>query len=69
MPQKPSDMAVMRGGFRDGWVYFEADLEQEQHATEYMGRLMAYAPTGRYEPHPTWPEQSCHIWQLRQEAA
>jgi hypothetical protein len=61
---KALPMVIFRGGFRDRWVYFEADALAEQRATEGSGRRMVYVPTERFERHPLEPEHSCRVWEF-----
>lgn len=56
-------MVMFRGGYRNRWIYFEADAEAERAATAAMGREMVYAPTGETEPHPDTGEP-CTVWKF-----
>jgi hypothetical protein len=63
-PYGDRQLVIFRGGFRDKWVYFEADALAEQAATEAQGRAMVYAPTPRREPHPLHPSYICQVWEF-----
>lgn len=57
-------VVLFRGGYRDGWCYFEADAEQERRSTEHVGKTMLYVPTDRFEAHPQFPAVSCRVWKF-----
>jgi hypothetical protein len=56
-------IAIMRGGFRDGWCYHVEDLERQVKAAERMNSTFDYRPTNEYVPHPEDATRRCQVWQ------
>lgn len=53
---------LLVGGPRDGWCYYEEDIEQRTRADVAMGRPVEYEQTGEYLPHPSM-DVACRVWQ------
>lgn len=61
-PKVTGPMVVFRGGPRDGWVYYEAEMETQLVASEHMGIPLLYEETAVDEPWGLDPEYACRVW-------
>jgi hypothetical protein len=61
-PKVAGPMVVFRGGPRDGWVYYEADMETQVVACETMGIPLLYEETATDEPWSIDAEYACRVW-------
>ena len=59
-------VAVLRGGFSDGALYYVADLVLRQLAWQRVGHGVPflYEPTGALEPYPDRPGHTVAVWAI-----
>lgn len=55
-------MVVLRGGPRDGAVYYEEDIQTQLVACEHMGIPLLYEETATDEPWQLNAEYACRVW-------
>lgn len=54
-------MAMMIGGRRDGWVYYDSDLIEVRRIARDQAKPMGYTRTDDFTPHPHL-DATCRIW-------
>lgn len=55
---------LLEGGPRDGWAYFEDEIERLVTIERYCGRELGYRPTERFAVHPrTGGRIQSRVWE------
>lgn len=52
---------LLVGGPRDGWCYYTEDIEEQETATERMGKKLDYERSDDFLVHPV-NGVSCRVW-------
>jgi len=55
-------MVVLRGGSRDGWVYYAVDFDVQVAACKSSGMALGYEATDEFEPWAYDLAINCRVW-------